>query len=127
MKKSMHRLLLTALAAGIILLASSCTLGQPSYIEGQVTILPAAGEGGSPALVFSACQIIIYDTQTGQLSHVVGVDSEGNYSTKIRPGSYVVDLYRMGSVGRSTDVPAVIQINSGETWVLDITLDTRIG
>jgi len=127
MKKSIHRLVAAVLMAGIILLASSCTLGQPSYIEGRVTILPAAGEGASPSLVFSACQVIIYDTQTGQLSHVVGVDSNGNYSTKIRPGNYVVDLYRMGSVGRSLDVPAVVQINSGETLVLNITLDTRAG
>lgn len=124
MNKPIQSLVAAVLSAGIFLLASSCTLGQPSYIEGRVTILPAAVEG-SPSLVFSACQVMVYDTQTGQLSHVVGIDSNGNYSTKIRPGNYVVDLYRMGSVGRSMDVPMVIQVNSGETLVFDITLDTR--
>jgi hypothetical protein len=107
------------------LLASSCTLGTPSYLEGKLSILPEPKEGESPALVYSACQIIVYDIQTGQLSHVIGVDDSGYYTTKIRPGSYVVDLYRMGSVGNTAEVPMVIQIESGETTVLNINLNTR--
>lgn len=107
------------------LLVASCSLGNPSYLEGKITILPEPKEGESPALVFSACQVMIYDTQTGKLSHVIGVDDSGYYSTDIRPGSYVVDLYRMGAIGKTNEVPIVVQVESGQTLVLDINLDTR--
>lgn len=107
------------------LFTSSCTLGASSYLEGKVIILPEPQEGESPALVYSACQIIIYDTQTGKLLHVISIDEGGFYSTKIRPGSYVVDLYRMGSIGKTSEVPMVVQIESGKTLLLNITLDTR--
>lgn len=104
------------------LFASSCTLGAPSYIEGKLTILPEV-TGGSPVLVYSACQIIIYDAQTGKFLDMTDVDENGYYSIKVRPGSYIVDLYRMGSIGNSTDVPQIIQIEGGETLELNITLN----
>lgn len=107
------------------LFATSCTLGNPSYLEGKVTILPEPGEGESPVLIYSACQVMIYDAQTGKLSHVLSIDDSGYYSTEIRPGSYIIDLYRMGAIGKTNDVPNVVQVESGQTLVLDINLDTR--
>jgi len=103
-----------------------CVLGQPSYLEGRVTILPIPKEGSSPALAYSACQIMIYGTQSGQLSHVVGLDDTGFYRAEIKPGSYVIDLYRMGAVGYTANVPQVIEVNSAETLVFNISLDTSV-
>ncbi|MCK9525532.1 MAG: hypothetical protein WCS74_00445 [Dehalococcoidales bacterium] len=123
MKRIIKAILPLLVIAGLF--ATSCTLGNPSYLEGKLTILPEPGEGESPALVYSACQVMVYDTQTGKLSHVLGIDDSGYYSTKIRPGSYVIDLYRMGAIGKTNDVPNVVQVESGQTLVLDIDLDTR--
>jgi hypothetical protein len=117
--------LITSAFVIFALAGASCTFGSPSYLEGKITILPETQEGQNPVLMYSACQIIIYDTQTGKLSHVINIDENGNYTTKIRPGSYVIDLYRMGSVGKTIDTPAVIQVESGRTLTFDISLDTR--
>ncbi len=123
--KFLARLLATGLVISVIIAAfPACTLGQPSYIEGTVTILPKPEEGESPPIAFSACQVMIYETQTGKLSQVVSLDDSGFYRAEVRPGNYVVDLYRMGSIGRAEGMPVVVEAKSGTTMLLDITLDT---
>lgn len=126
MKKTVVRLVTAALITALMTVLPGCTFGQPSYLEGTVTILPEPTEGQSPPLVFSACQIIIYEVQTGKLFAVVSIDDNGFYRTNIRPGNYVVDLYRMGSIGRTFNVPVVIEVQGSQTLILDITLDTSM-
>jgi len=121
LKRTIRLMIPLLITAG--LLVSSCALGAPSYIEGKLTILPEV-TGGNPVLVYSACQIIIYDAQTGKFLDITDVDENGYYSIKVRPGSYIVDLYRMGSIGKSANVPQIIQIEGGKTLELNITLNT---
>jgi len=51
-------------------------------------------------------------------------DSEGAYKIELPAGRYVVDLEKQHMFGKS--LPAYIDIRSGETTTLNITIDTGI-
>lgn len=114
---------LVALAAVISL--SSCVLGDKSYIEGNLTIIPRQGED-QPNLVYSACQVVIYNARTGKIFQVVSFNDSGFYKVEVQPGNYVVDLYRMGSIGGTNNVPEVVDVAAGQTLQIDITLDLNM-
>ncbi len=108
-----------------VLSLSSCVLGDQAYIEGNLTIIPKRGSDQS-SLVYSACQIMVYDARTGQISQVVSFNESGFFRAEVHPGNYVVDLYRMGSIGGTSNVPKVVDVAAGQNLVIDITLDLNM-
>ena len=114
---------LVALAA--VVSVSSCVLGDKAYIEGNLTIIPRQG-GDQPSLVYSACQVVIYNARTGKISQVVSFDDTGFFRAEVQPGSYMVDLYRMGSIGGTNNVPKVVDVAAGQSLQIDITLDLNM-
>jgi hypothetical protein len=55
----------------------------------------------------------------------VTADPERGYTVALKQGTYIVTLPKQG-IGGSPDLPATVTIRSGETVVLDISIDTGI-
>jgi hypothetical protein len=123
----MNKLLSAVGAILLVILVAfmpACTLGQPAHLEGNVIILPETAPGATPVLAYSACHVMVFETQSGQLAYVVSVNENGYYATEIRPGFYLVDIYRLGSEGSALGMPKMVELKSGETLSVDIIIDT---
>jgi len=103
----------------------------PGFLEGVVTIGPLTpvempGEQPTvPGEVYAARKIMVYDAQGRRLVERVDIGGDGTYRVELPPGRYVVDINRIG-IDSSSDVPASVDIVSGETVRLDIDIDTGI-
>ena len=77
-----------------------------------------------PPEAYAARQIVVYDAdgQT-EVAHVQ-IGPDGNYEVALPPGTYVVDLTRAGR--DRSNLPAKIQIATGQTTTLDVEIDTGI-
>jgi hypothetical protein len=126
----MRRLPLVALA----LLVACCTPVPPEtgILEGHMTIgplVPVVREGEAeptPAPeVYASRQIVIYGKGGRSEITRVQIDAKGNYRVELPPGTYVVDINRLG-IDRGIDLPTTVDIASGRTTVLDVEIDTGI-
>jgi hypothetical protein len=130
-KKLMKRILLLFIIA-IPLLLPAC--GEPAELgtlHGKVAIGPlqpvvTPGEPAEvPCEVYEARKIMVYDKSAEKLIEQVDIDCEGRYSVKLEPGTYTVDINRIG-IDFSKGLPAQVEIGSGITTRLDIDIDTGI-
>jgi hypothetical protein len=55
----------------------------------------------------------------------INQSSSASFSVQLTPGQYVVDITH-GGIDRSGEVPKKIEIKSGQTMIIDITIDTGI-
>lgn len=100
-------------------------------LQGNVTIgpiTPVEKPGENPTVppdVYEARKIMVYDENRESLVIQVDIDNQGNYKVELMPGTYTIDINRLG-VDHSSEVPKVIKIESGKTIVLDIDIDTGI-
>lgn len=100
------------------------------FIEGKVTIgpiCPVQREGVPciiPPEVYEARKIVISD-EVGNIIDIVNIDNQGIYRTLLEPGTYILDINKIG-IDRSDDVPKEVEIREGETTRLDINIDTGI-
>jgi hypothetical protein len=100
-------------------------------LEGEVTIGPLTPvqtigtQPPVPCQVYEARKILVYDSGKTNLLQQVDIDCTGHYSAELQPGSYTVDINHNG-IDRSFDVPKPVQIKSGETVTLNISIDTGI-
>lgn len=100
-------------------------------LQGNVTISPVMpverlGEKITiPPEVYEARKIMVYDKNRDKLIAQVDIDAIGYYQVELKPGSYNVDINRIG-IDRSSNVPKEIEIISGKTIVLDIDIDTGL-
>ena len=78
-----------------------------------------------PCEVYEARKIMVYDKSGNKLIQQVDIDCDGRYAVKLSPGTYNVDINRIG-IDSSSDVPKRVEINSGLTTRLDIDIDTGI-
>jgi hypothetical protein len=68
---------------------------------------------------------ITISTPEGIVVTTVTADPESGYTVALKPGTYVVAIPKQG-IGGSPDLPATVIIRSGETVVLNISIDTGI-
>jgi hypothetical protein len=113
------------------LLFSCNSPGESGILQGKVTIGPlrpveTPGEVVEvPCEVYEARKIMVYDRSGKKLIEQVDIDCTGRYVAKLGPGTYTVDINRLG-IDFSKDVPAQVEIKSGITTRLDIDIDTGI-
>ena len=124
--------LLIFLTLSILLFLSACNApGEPGILQGKVTIGPLQpvvrpGEIIEvPCSVYEARKIMVYDKSGNKLVEQVDIDCNGRYVVRLNPGTYTVDINRIG-IDFSKDVPQQVVIQSGITFRLDIDIDTGI-
>ena len=122
----------------LLVSALSCTKKAelPGTLEGTVSIgpiWPVERPGETPPVspeVFAARKIMVYDEQGKKLMETVDITQigqgvEGRYSIQLKPGDYVVDINKAG-IDHSAEVPRTVEIKTGQTVTLDISIDTGI-
>ena len=122
-----------SVAIMLLVVAVGCpgTSQSPGILEGHVTIgplSPVETPGEKPPVppeVYEARKVMVYDESGSRLVAQVDIDSEGQYRVELKPGSYSVDINRIG-IDHSADVPTQVDIVSGGTVRLDIDIDTGI-
>ncbi len=131
----MRKSCLVAAVLLVVLMPAGCGCPSPQQppgtLEGQVTIgplTPVQTPGEQPPVppeVYAARNILIYDEPAARLIAKVDIGADGTYRVQLPPGRYTVDINHTG-IGGSSDVPAKIDIASGQTTRLDIDIDTGI-
>jgi hypothetical protein len=137
MKNTMKTLLILTLIA-ISLLTISCQPGgdESVLLQGAVTIGPIwpveqPGESRPvPPEVFSSRYLIINDETGEKLVREVyftqiGQTAAGYYTAQIAPGTYVIDINRLG-VDSADGLPVTIDVAADETVTIDVNIDTGI-
>jgi hypothetical protein len=72
-----------------------------------------------------AARPITISTPDGIVVTTVTADPESGYTVALKPGTYVIAIPKLG-IGGSPELPATVTIRSGETVVLNISIDTGI-
>jgi heat shock protein HslJ len=94
---------------------------------GPITPVERPGEITQiPPEVYESRKIMVYDKSGNELIQQVDIDSEsGWYVTHLKPGTYTIDINRIG-MDSSDDVPQQVEIQLDITTRLDIDIDTGI-
>lgn len=127
----MKKLLIIGLLTLSLFLLSCGSTAEPGILQGKVTIGPLQpverpGEVVEvPCEVYEARKIMVYNKSGNKLVEEVDIDCDGRYVVKLSPGTYTVDINRIG-IDHSSDVPRQVEIKSGITTRLDIDIDTGI-
>ena len=126
---------LTLVVAVLVMVVTVCgcpgATQPPGILEGVVTIgplSPVETPGEKPPVppeVYEARKVMVYDQSGSRLVVQVDIDGEGGYRVELEPGSYTVDINRIG-IDFSKDLPKKVEIVSGGTVRLDIDIDTGI-
>ena len=127
----MNRLPL-ALAILLLLLLPACGGGGEGVLTGQVTVgplSPVVRPGDTPQPVppevYAARKVMVYNARGNQLVREVSLQADGRYRTVLKAGVYTVDINYSG-IDHSPEVPRQVEIIAGETFTLDIDIDTGI-
>ncbi len=130
MEKSIF-ILIAVLILSVLLAGCSSGAQPPGILEGQVTIgplTPVQKPGPPPPVppeVYQARKIMVYDNSGKKLIQKIDIDNNGRYRVEVLPGTYVVDINRIG-IDHSKDLPKTVEIKSGQTVTLNIDIDTGI-
>jgi len=134
--------LLTLSLALLILLGSlalfSCTPApqETALLKGAVTIgpiWPVEQPGENPPVppeVFTSRKIMVYDASGDKLVQEVsitqiGQTASGYYTVILSPGAYTIDINRLG-IDSADNLPREITLTAGQTFTLDVNIDTGI-
>lgn len=125
--------LLAALVLGLTVFALTYNQGGTGYLEGKITIGPLCPVERNPpdpnclptAETYKAWPIAVWTPGKIILAAQIETGISGTYKIALPAGSYVVDLERQSVIG-ARNLPANIDIRSGQTTVLDINIDTGI-
>lgn len=128
--------LIILLSAALMVAGCRNSPEAPGTLRGTVSIgpiWPVERPGENPPVppqVFQGRKVIIYNksqTQVLQTVNLLQIDAtaEASYLVQLKPGSYTVDINRNG-MDSSSEVPARVEIRSGETVIIDINIDTGI-
>ena len=118
----------------LLLFSAACVtqLVEPGTLQGHVNIGPlspveraGAPPPTVPPEVYAARQIVIYSSDGNKVVTRISPDAEGNYRVTLAPGSYTVDMARVG-IDRAKGLPTTVTVESGKTITLDISIDTGI-
>ena len=128
------------LAAAILLVFLSLAAGcggseagslQAGVLEGTVTIGPLCPVEPCQvtpeqlAEAYAARKVIVFNAESPSVIEELSLDQNGKYMTELTPGQYTVDINHAG-MDRSADVPKTVTIESGQTTVVDISIDTGL-
>jgi len=124
------RIILLMVALSAMLISCGGTRQANGVLEGKVSIGPITPVQQStpvptPPEVYAARKVLVYDSVHNKLLYTISLDDSGNYRVELAPGTYVVDTNHAG-IDRSSDVPKTIEIESGITVVLNISIDTGL-
>ena len=109
---------------------------EKGLLQGRVLVTPTSSveqpgtEGTLVCSFYDIRKIVIYDESGEELIYTVDIECNADeqyarYRVELEPGVYMIDINRIG-VDHSRDVPKIIEIISGFTTRLDITIDTGI-
>ncbi len=117
---------------GAALTACGDPTPESGVVTGHVSVQPLSPveEEGAPTPtpwpeLYEGRVILIYGPDGEEVVQRAEIDSEGTYREELPPGTYVVDVERIGPIS-SPELPKTIEITSGETVQLDLTIDTGI-
>ena len=103
------------------------------YLEGKADIgplVPVEKVGVPPPTpspaVCTARGLTVRDAKTGAEVARFNLQPDCTYRVALKPGTYIVDLQRTQGIGGSKDLPKTVEIESGKTVRLDISIDTGI-
>lgn len=120
----------------IILILSGCSQSgekpKTGILKGKISIGPLCPVERNPPdpncrpteETFKAWPISVFDKNRNKITQIKP-DSEGNFRIELGEGHYIVDLEKDSVFGRR-NLPAHVMINAGETYNLDIEIDTGI-
>lgn len=109
----------------------SGNISESGFLEGMVSIGPICPVERInvtckvPPEAYDARRILVYGKGKTEVFREVSINNDGSYRVVLVPGSYVIDINRIG-MDRSPDVPKEIEIKFNETITLDISIDTGI-
>jgi hypothetical protein len=105
---------------------------QVGVLQGEVNIgplVPAIREGQSEPTpspeMYAARQIVIYAAAGGKEIQRVPIDATGNYRVELPVGAYIIDINRIG-IDSADRLPTQVEIKSGETVILDVSIETGL-
>jgi hypothetical protein len=105
--------------------------GPKGTLQGQVTIGPICPVERPDQLctptpeAYATRKVLVFSAEGASRIATVSLNQTGYYRVELEPGTYVVDINRVG-IDRSPDVPRTITLAAGETYTLDIDIDTGI-
>jgi hypothetical protein len=129
MKNRLFLLILLTLS----FIISSCSNGnaETGILTGTVTIgpiSPVVRPGEEPVIpceVYETRKIMVYDGDMEELIKQVGINCDGIYMVELTPGVYAIDINSIG-IDYSDEVPRKIVIRPGDTYELNLDIDTGI-
>jgi hypothetical protein len=104
----------TSTLAGVVSIGPIC----------PVETLPPPLECMPSPEAYAAREFLV--TQNGKTITSFRADPTGNYSISLAPGVYTIVSAKTGIGYASKDLPSVVTIKSGQTTMLDISIDTGI-
>ncbi len=125
-------LLFTTTGCQAIATGVGSPLVEPGALQGHVSIGPltpvqrvGVPDPTVPPEAYAARQVVVYGADGQKEVTRLKLDSNGNYAVTLAPGTYVVNMARVG-IDRARDLPATVSITSRVTTTLDISIDTGI-
>ena len=107
--------------------------GNVGYLEGRATIGPltpvervGVPTPTPPPEVCTSRGLTIYEADGKTEVTSANLQPDCSYRVSLKPGTYVVGLKQGRGIGFSKDLPKTVQIESGKTVRLDISIDTGI-
>lgn len=112
---------------------TSSSAGAVGYLEGRASIGPLTpvekASVPSPTPSPAACAargLTVRDAKSDKEVARFSLAGDCTYRVALKPGAYVVDLVRTQRIGGSKDLPKTVEIESGKTVRLDVSIDTGI-
>jgi len=128
---------LSIFLAGLLVLAlTACSSGQSEIVapadqlgiqSGSVTIGPLCPVEPCNSEIgdtYSSRQILLQGDNFGNI--FISLDQDGNFREEVPAGRYQVTLDPCEHLGCSDTLPVQVEILPGETYTLDINIDTGI-
>jgi len=137
MKNMLKLVIIFIFMTGSLTLLSCQPGGAESVLlQGSVTIgpiQPVQQPGENPPVspeVFNSRFLIIFDETGRNLVREVyftqiGQSAVGYYTAQIAPGTYVIDINRLG-IDSADNLPVTIDVVADETVTIDVNIDTGI-
>lgn len=117
--------------AGVAGTACGERAARSGVITGHVTVQPLSSveeDGATPTPwpeLYEGRVILIYSGDGEEMIERAEIDGDGTYRAELPPGQYVVDVEGLGPMN-SPELPKTVELSSGETIQLDVTIDTGI-
>ena len=137
MKKHNEKSVISISFLAFLFLISACTnqlTPKQGVLEGYISIGPLCPVETDPpdpgclptAETYKAWPVSIWTTDGKHKISLITPSLDGYFSLEMEPGSYLVKLDKAGNGIGSSNLPVEISINSLETTVLNIDIDTGI-